>query len=52
MSNGGALGYTASSKSNAYQMAGFDRVVDVDEIAALIVLISYKNEKVEIPISK
>ena len=52
LSNGGALGYTDSSKSNAYQMAGFDRVVDVDEIAALIVLISYKNEKVEIPISK
>ena len=52
LTNGGALGYTDSSKSNAYQMAGFDRVVDVDEIAALIVLISYKNEKVEIPISK
>ena len=52
LTNGGALGYTDSSKSNAYQMAGFDRVVDVDEIAALIVLISDKNEKVEIPISK
>ena len=52
LTNGGALGYTDSSKSNAYQMAGFDRVVDVDEIAALIVLISYKNEKVEISISK
>ncbi|MDE7430710.1 MAG: DUF4179 domain-containing protein [Lachnospiraceae bacterium] len=52
LTNGGALGYTDNSKSNAYQMAGFDRVVDVDEIAALIVLISDKNEKVEIPISK
>ena len=52
LTNGGALGYTDSSKSNAYQMAGFDRVVDVDEIAALIVLISDKVEKVEIPISK
>ena len=52
LTNGGALGYTDSSKSNAYQMAGFDRVVDVDEIAALIVLISDKDEKVEIPISK
>ncbi len=48
----GRLGYTDSSKSNAYQIAGFDRVVDVDEIAALIVLKSYENEKVEIPISK
>ena len=52
LTNGGALGYTDSSKSSAYQMSGFDRVVDVDEIAALIVLISDKDEKVEIPISK
>ena len=49
------LGYTDSSKSNAYQIAGFTRVVDVDEIAALIVLKSCGNEKVEmleIPIAK
>ena len=49
------LGYTDSSKSNAYQIAGFARVVDADEITALIVLKSYENEKVEmleIPISK
>ena len=46
--NPGRLGYTDSSKSNAYQIAGFTRVVDVDEIAALIVLTSYENEKVEI----
>ena len=50
--DGGGSGYTDSSKSNAYQIAGYDRVIDVDEIAALIVLISYENEKVEIPISK
>ena len=53
--NPGRLGYTDNSKSNAYQISGFDRVVDVDEIAALIVLTSYENEKVEtleIPISK
>ena len=53
--NPGRLGYTDSSKSNAYQIAGFARVVDVDEIAALIVMTSYENEKVEtleIPISK
>ena len=46
--NPGRLGYTDSSKSNAYQIAGFTRVIDVDEIAALIVLTSYENEKVEI----
>ena len=52
LTNGGALGYTDSSKTHAYQMAGFDLVVDVDEIAALIVLVFDKDEKVEIPISK
>ena len=52
LTNPGRLGYADSSKSNAYQIAGFARVVDVDEIAALIVLISDKDEKVEIPFSK
>ncbi len=52
LTNGGSLGYTDSSKSHAYQMEGFARVVDVDEVAALIVLTSYEDEKVEIPISK
>ena len=55
LTNPGRLGYTDSGKSNAYQIAGFARVVDVDEMAALIVMTSYENEKVEtieIPISK
>lgn len=55
LANPGRVGYTDNSKSNAYQIAGFARVVDVDEMAALIVLTSYENEKVEmleIPISK
>lgn len=50
--DGGSLGYTDSSKCNAYQIAGFDRVIDVDEVAALIILTSYENEKVEISILK
>lgn len=50
--DGGSLGYTDSSKCNAYQIAGYDRVIDVDEVAALIVLTSYENEKVEISVSK
>lgn len=52
LANPGRLGYTDNNKSNAYQIAGFARVVDVDEIAALIVLTSYENEKVEIPLSE
>lgn len=49
---GSMTGYTDSTKTNAYQIAGFERVIDVDEIASLIVLTSYENEKVEIPISQ
>ena len=52
LANPGRLGYTDNNKSNAYQIAGFARVVDVDEIAALIVLKSHENEKVEIPLSE
>lgn len=52
LTDGGGTGYTDSTKSNAYQIAGYDRVINVDEIAALIVLTSYENDKVEIPILK
>ena len=52
LTEGGRIGYTDSTKSNAYHMAGYDRVIDVDEVAALIVLTSNENEKVEIPIAK
>lgn len=49
---GSRIGYPDNTKSKAYQIAGYSRVVDVDEIAALIVLTSYENESVEIPIAK
>lgn len=52
LTDGGRTGYTDSTRSKAYHMAGYDRVIDVDEVAALIVLTSYENEKVEIPIIK
>ena len=52
LANPGRLGYTDNNKSNAYQIAGFAWVVDVDEIAALIVLTSHENEIVEIPLSE
>ena len=52
LTNGGKTEYTDNTMSNAYQMAGYARVVDVDEIAALIVLTSCGNKKVEIPISE
>lgn len=49
---GSMTGYTDSARTDAYQIAGFERVIDVDEIASLIVLTPYENEKVEIPIAK
>ena len=52
LTDGGRSGYTDSTRSNAYHMAGYDRVIDIDEVAALIVLTSNENENVEIPISK
>lgn len=56
--NGGGIGYTDSTKSGAYQISAYDRVIDVEKAAALIVWTSYANDeaeildKVEIPISK
>ncbi|MDE6202063.1 MAG: hypothetical protein K2G19_01145, partial [Lachnospiraceae bacterium] len=52
LTGAGGSGFTDSSKHNAYQIAGYNRVIDVDDVAALIVLTSPESEKVEIPISK
>lgn len=52
LTGGATLGYTDSSRKRAYQIAGYDRVIDVDAVAALIVLTPYENEGVEIPISR
>lgn len=48
---GSRIGYTDSTRTSAYQMAGYERVIDVDEVAALIVWTSNEDETVEIPIS-
>lgn len=49
---GSMTGYTDSTETSAYQIAGFKRVIDVDEIKAFIVFTPHENEKIEIPISK
>ncbi|MCH5269063.1 MAG: DUF4179 domain-containing protein [Lachnospiraceae bacterium] len=49
LTDGGRMGYNGSK---AKYVAGYYRVVDVDQIAALIVRTSEKNDKVEIPISQ
>ena len=50
LTDGGRSGYTDSTKTHAYHMAGYDRVIDVDEVDALIVQTLPGNETVEIPI--
>ena len=50
LTDGGKSGYTDSTKTHAYHMAGYDRVIDVDEVDALIVQTLPGNETVEIPI--
>lgn len=49
---GSMTGYTDNSRTCAYQIAGFERVIDVDEVAALIVLPAPGKEMAEIPLSK
>ena len=52
LTDGGSIGYTDDTMTGAYQISGYDRVIDVDEVAALIVFIPDENTKVEIPVSK
>ena len=56
LSGGGGVGYTGLDRTAAYQYNSYYRVIDVDEVAALIVLPYHKDEKtdpkVEIPISE
>lgn len=51
LTGGGRIGYADDSKTGAHQIAGYNRVIDVDEVAALIVLPSAGGETVEIPLS-
>lgn len=56
LSGGGGAGYTDLARTAAYQYNSYYRVIDVDEVAALIVLSYHKDEKtdprIEIPISQ
>lgn len=51
LTGGGRIGYADGSKSDVHQIAGYNRVIDVDEVAALIVLPSTGSETVEIPLT-
>lgn len=54
MAGGGSSGYADGEKTRAHDMAGFDRVIDVDEVAGLIVSVwdggsEYRNVEVPLP---
>lgn len=52
LTDGGMTGYTDNNRTKAYQVAGFERVIDTDEVAALLVAPSEGGENIEIPVSK
>ena len=37
LTDGGSIGYTDDSKTEAYNILGYDRVIDVDNVKALII---------------
>ena len=37
LTDGGSIGYTVDSKTEAYNILGYDRVIDVDNVKALII---------------
>ena len=55
LSGGGGFEYTGLDRTAAYQYTSYYRVIDVDDVAALIVLPYHKDEqtdpRIEIPIS-
>lgn len=52
LTDGGGTGYTDETMKSAYQISGYDRVIDVDQVAALIVWTDYDKEAIDIPIAE
>lgn len=48
----GSVGYTDDAKTGAYQFAGFRQVIDVDEVAALLVSDAPQTQPVEIVLDR
>jgi hypothetical protein len=51
LANGGSTGYTDDTMSEAYEWSGFDRVISVDQVDALLIRTEGNDELVEIPVS-
>jgi len=44
----GIDGYTDDTLTNAYELRSFDRVIDVDDVAALLIMPADRDEILEI----
>jgi hypothetical protein len=51
LANGGSNGYTDDTMSEAYEWSGFDRVISVEQVDALLIRPEGSDELVEIPVS-
>lgn len=51
LGNGGMTGYTDDTMSQAYVLCSFDRVIDADQVAAILVRTGQGNDLVEIPMN-
>lgn len=52
LADGGGSGYTDESMTTAYQISGYDRVIDVDEVASLIIMPVLGEETIEVPVAE
>jgi hypothetical protein len=50
LANGGSTGYTDDTMAEAYEWSGFDRVLSIDQVDALLIRLEGNDELVEIPI--
>jgi len=50
LTGGGLCGYTDDTKKEAYELTSFDRVIDRNQVAALLLIPEGTTEIVEIPL--
>jgi hypothetical protein len=50
LANGGATGYTDETKKEAYEWSGFDRVIDAEQVEALLIRTEGNGELVEVSV--
>lgn len=50
LADGGMTGYTDETGEEAYMLSGFDRVIDVDQVTALLIRPADSNDQIMITI--